>query len=534
MRAEDLILVSVDDHVVEPPDLFEGHLPDKWMEFAPKSVQPRRHRRLGLRGQRDPQHRAQRGRGSAARGVQHRAHELRDDAQGLLRHRRARQRHEPQRRARLDVLPVLRAVLRAAVLALEGPRHGAQPPARPTTTGTSTSGAAPTRAGSSRCRSRRSGTRSSWPTRCAASPRRAATRSRSRRTRSSSGWPHIFGDHWDPFFAACEDEGTVICLHIGSSSTQIEIAPGAPIDVMITLTPLNTMQAATDLLWSPVLRKFPNLQVRALRGRHGLDPLLARADRLRVPAAPLLDGPGLRRRAPEPGGARPLHVLLHQRPRRRRRARGHRHRQHDVGVRLPALRLVVAELTRVGRQAARRRRRRRSSTRSRTRTRCGSSGTTRSPTDPRRNRAPPRCAPRRPPSPSPAARRCRSSGTSPASASIRTARSSSTSITIASPGCRSTMNRTTQSSHAFVCCITQLSQLISMARLARGCDSYALPYDQSGTGNSERGWSHQHAITRPARESSRISSTAASAISSGGRMPGRDGGRLLLGGHAGS
>ncbi len=29
MRAEDLILVSVDDHVVEPPDLFEGHLPDE-------------------------------------------------------------------------------------------------------------------------------------------------------------------------------------------------------------------------------------------------------------------------------------------------------------------------------------------------------------------------------------------------------------------------------------------------------------------------------------------------------------------------
>ena len=38
MRAEDLILVSVDGHVVEPPDLFEGHLPEKWMEHAPKSV----------------------------------------------------------------------------------------------------------------------------------------------------------------------------------------------------------------------------------------------------------------------------------------------------------------------------------------------------------------------------------------------------------------------------------------------------------------------------------------------------------------
>ena len=40
------------------------------------------------------------------------------------------------------------------------------------------------------------------------------------------GWPHIFGDHWDPFFAACEDEGTVICLHIGSSSTHARARAG--------------------------------------------------------------------------------------------------------------------------------------------------------------------------------------------------------------------------------------------------------------------------------------------------------------------
>jgi len=37
-KAEDLILVSVDDHVVEPPTLFDNHLPEKWKEFAPKSV----------------------------------------------------------------------------------------------------------------------------------------------------------------------------------------------------------------------------------------------------------------------------------------------------------------------------------------------------------------------------------------------------------------------------------------------------------------------------------------------------------------
>ena len=36
MRLEDLILVSVDDHVVEPPDVFEHHLPAKYRDIAPR------------------------------------------------------------------------------------------------------------------------------------------------------------------------------------------------------------------------------------------------------------------------------------------------------------------------------------------------------------------------------------------------------------------------------------------------------------------------------------------------------------------
>ena len=104
------------------------------------------------------------------------------------------------------------------------------------------------------------------------------------------GWPHIFGDHWDPFFAACEEEGTVICLHIGSSSTTLALEPGAPIDVMITLTPLNTMHAATDLIWSDVLRQVPEPAVRAVGGRDRLGAVLARAHRLHVPAAQFWTG----------------------------------------------------------------------------------------------------------------------------------------------------------------------------------------------------------------------------------------------------
>jgi hypothetical protein len=38
MEINDMVMVSVDDHVVEPPDLFEGHLPAKYVDLAPKFI----------------------------------------------------------------------------------------------------------------------------------------------------------------------------------------------------------------------------------------------------------------------------------------------------------------------------------------------------------------------------------------------------------------------------------------------------------------------------------------------------------------
>ena len=35
MQLEDLVLVSVDDHVVEPPDMFEGRLPARFADAGP-------------------------------------------------------------------------------------------------------------------------------------------------------------------------------------------------------------------------------------------------------------------------------------------------------------------------------------------------------------------------------------------------------------------------------------------------------------------------------------------------------------------
>ena len=35
MNVNEMILVSVDDHVVEPPDMFDGHLAERYRSVAP-------------------------------------------------------------------------------------------------------------------------------------------------------------------------------------------------------------------------------------------------------------------------------------------------------------------------------------------------------------------------------------------------------------------------------------------------------------------------------------------------------------------
>ena len=84
--------------------------------------------------------------------------------------------------------------------------------------------------------------------------------------------PSLHNEHWDPFWSACADEGTIVCMHIGSSSTLVVTSVEAPIDVLISLQPINIVQAAADLLWSPVLRKFPTLRFALSEGGIGWIP----------------------------------------------------------------------------------------------------------------------------------------------------------------------------------------------------------------------------------------------------------------------
>lgn len=95
------------------------------------------------------------------------------------------------------------------------------------------------------------------------------------------GYPSLHNAHWDPFWQACNDENTVVCLHIGSSSSLVITSIEAPVDTMITLQPMSIVNAAADIVWSPVLRKFPDLTFALSEGGIGWVPyFLERIDRV--------------------------------------------------------------------------------------------------------------------------------------------------------------------------------------------------------------------------------------------------------------
>ena len=68
-------------------------------------------------------------------------------------------------------------------------------------------------------------------------------------------------DYWGPVFGAMSDEQVVMCLHIGQGYNAIRIAPDAPIDNMIILATQVSAFAAQDMLWGPAFKTFPDLKV---------------------------------------------------------------------------------------------------------------------------------------------------------------------------------------------------------------------------------------------------------------------------------
>jgi predicted TIM-barrel fold metal-dependent hydrolase len=274
MRVEDLVLVSVDDHVVEPPDLFEGRLASKFVEAAPKLIRKESGidvwsfrgdelPNIGLNAVagRPPEEYAMDPTSfddmrSGCYDVHDRVKDM--DANGVLGSMNFPS--FPQFCGQLFARTALEdPELALALLQAYNDWHiegwcGAYP-------GRFIPLSLPPM----------------WdPDLMVAEVRRVAEKGCHAVTFSENpthlGHPSIHSGHWDPFFAACEELGTVVCVHIGSSSKMVITAEDAPMDVMITLTPVNLVQAASDFVWSSVPKKFPKLKYALSEGGIGWIP----------------------------------------------------------------------------------------------------------------------------------------------------------------------------------------------------------------------------------------------------------------------
>jgi predicted TIM-barrel fold metal-dependent hydrolase len=87
--------------------------------------------------------------------------------------------------------------------------------------------------------------------------------------------------YWDPFLRACEETETVVCMHIGSSSKLMTTSTDAPMGVRYALTTLNSQMSLADWLLSATLARFHTLRIAYSESQIGWMPyLLERVDRL--------------------------------------------------------------------------------------------------------------------------------------------------------------------------------------------------------------------------------------------------------------
>ncbi len=118
---------------------------------------------------------------------------------------------------------------------------------------------------------------------CAAEVRRLAAKGTRGVTFSEAphmlGFPSIHEPYWDPFWEAITETDLVVCLHIGSSGQGLESAPGGSTMPSITMLPMVAAIAMTELLFSPLFARWPEVRFALSEGGIGWVPfILERAE----------------------------------------------------------------------------------------------------------------------------------------------------------------------------------------------------------------------------------------------------------------
>jgi predicted TIM-barrel fold metal-dependent hydrolase len=93
------------------------------------------------------------------------------------------------------------------------------------------------------------------------------------------GLPSVFDHVWDPFWAAVQDAELVLCTHIGTSGAVPKPSPDAPHSVTSMLMPVSSWTTLVMFLLSHVFTDFPGVKLALSEGGLGWIPAaLERAD----------------------------------------------------------------------------------------------------------------------------------------------------------------------------------------------------------------------------------------------------------------
>ena len=272
MRPDDLILISVDDHIAEPPDMFEGHLPARYRDLAPRVVEEEsgtqqwyfgdvRGRNLGLNA-------------VAGKPPEH----FNVDAN----------RYEEMRPGCYDVHQRVRDMDAGGQLA------GLNFPNWTGFSGQVLNQGPDPDVNEVMIRAYNDWHVDEWcaayperfipcgilplfdPERAAREVRRLSAKGCHAVTFSENpealGMPSIHSRSWDPLFAAAVEEGTVLCCHVGSSSRTFHTSVDAPPSVAMTLSPVASIMTLADLLWCDAFDRFPGLRFSLTEGDIGWIP----------------------------------------------------------------------------------------------------------------------------------------------------------------------------------------------------------------------------------------------------------------------
>jgi predicted TIM-barrel fold metal-dependent hydrolase len=272
MRPEELILISVDDHICEPADMFDGHVPAKYRDQAPRVIEDEEGRQQWWYGN-------VRGRNMGLNAVAGKPPEYFNlDAS----------RYDEMRPGCYDASERVRDMSAGGQLA------GLNFPNFTGFAGQVLNQGPDRDVNEIMIRAYNDWHVDEWcgshpgrfipcgilplfdAERAAAEVRRLAGKGCHAVTFSENpaalNMPSIHSDYWYPLFRACCDVGTVLCCHLGSSSRSPMTSADAPASVGLNMSSVASIYTLGELIWAKFWTHFPELRFSLTEGDIGWIP----------------------------------------------------------------------------------------------------------------------------------------------------------------------------------------------------------------------------------------------------------------------